>query len=61
MFQIVNWMNFKWDLFSFVPDYFILTNPAYTDARKLLLLARHSLLATMRSRFSLPFDIYIFY
>ncbi|VDO14924.1 unnamed protein product [Rodentolepis nana] len=30
--------------------YFILADPAYTDARKLLLLARHSLLATMRSQ-----------
>ncbi|VDM23227.1 unnamed protein product [Hydatigera taeniaeformis] len=30
--------------------YYILANPAYTDARKLLLLARHSLLATMRSQ-----------
>ncbi|VUZ40124.1 unnamed protein product, partial [Hymenolepis diminuta] len=31
-------------------QYYILANPAYTDARKLLLLARHSLLATMRSQ-----------
>ncbi|KAM7539136.1 hypothetical protein Aperf_G00000050605 [Anoplocephala perfoliata] len=34
--------------------YFILSNPAYTDARKLLLLARHSLLATMRTQTESP-------